>query len=107
MDIQKHSREIQPCRLEACEGMSKKRILIVDDDHKVRATISKILKTKGYKIDEASSGKEAIEKALSNDFDIVLLDLMMPTVSGMDVLVELADFVSNNFYKAYQQLLER
>ena len=69
--------------------MSKKRILIVDDDHKVRATISKILKTKGYKIDEASSGKEAIEKALSNDFDIVLLDLMMPTVSGMDVLVEL------------------
>ena len=69
--------------------MSKKRILIVDDDHKVRATISKILKTKGYQIDEASSGKEAIEKALSNDFDIVLLDLMMPTVSGMDVLVEL------------------
>ena len=66
-----------------------KKILIVDDDHKVRATISKILKTKGYKIDEASSGKEAIEKALSNDFDIVLLDLMMPTVSGMDVLVEL------------------
>ena len=69
--------------------MSKKRILIVDDDHKVRATISKILKTKGYQTDEASSGKEAIEKALSNDFDIVLLDLMMPTVSGMDVLVEL------------------
>ncbi len=69
--------------------MSKKRILIVDDDHKVRATISKILKTKGYQIDEASSGKEAIEKATSKDFDIVLLDLMMPTVSGMDVLVEL------------------
>jgi DNA-binding NtrC family response regulator len=66
-----------------------KKILIVDDDHKVRATISKILKAKGYQTDEASSGKEAIEKATSKNFDIVLLDLMMPTVSGMDVLVEL------------------
>jgi DNA-binding NtrC family response regulator len=69
--------------------MSMKKILIVDDDHKVRATISKILKAKGYQTDEASSGKEAIEKATSKNFDIVLLDLMMPTVSGMDVLVEL------------------
>ena len=66
-----------------------KKILIVDDERAVRATLSKILKAKGYRTDEASSGKEAIEKATSDDFDIVLLDLMMPTINGMDVLIEL------------------
>ena len=66
-----------------------KKVLVVDDDKAVRTTILKILKTKGYKTTEASSGKEAIEKASSNSLDIVLLDFMMPTINGMDVLVEL------------------
>lgn len=66
-----------------------KNILIVDDDAELRANLSKILRNKGYKIDEASSGKEAIEKAMSKEFDISLLDLMMPKMSGMDVLTEL------------------
>lgn len=67
----------------------KKRILIVDDDDELRANLSEILKGNGYQTDEASSGKEAIEKAVSEEFDIVLLDLMMPGISGMDVLTEL------------------
>lgn len=69
--------------------MSNKRILIVDDDDELRVNLSEILKNKGYHTDEASSGKEAIEKAVSKDFDVVLLDLMMPRISGMDVLTEL------------------
>lgn len=69
--------------------MASEKILIIDDDAEIRSTLSKILSRKGYQTDEASSGEEAIEKAKSQNFDIALLDLMMPTVSGMDVLVEL------------------
>ncbi len=65
------------------------KILITDDDDELRANLSEILQGKGYSTDEASSGEEAIEKVKSDDFDIVLLDLMMPMMSGMDVLLEI------------------
>lgn len=63
-----------------------KKVLVVDDDAELRATLSEILKGAGYHIDEAPSGKEAIEKITDKDFDIALLDLMMPKMSGIDVL---------------------
>ncbi|MBI4688199.1 MAG: response regulator [Nitrospirae bacterium] len=66
-----------------------KNILIVDDDAELRANLSEILTGKGYRTEEASSGKEAVERAAAQEFDIVLLDLMMPKMSGMDVLSEL------------------
>ncbi len=69
--------------------INMKKIFIVDDDIELRSNLSEILRAKGYHTDEASSGKEAIDKATSKDFDIVLLDLMMPKRSGMDVLTEL------------------
>lgn len=66
-----------------------KKVLIVDDDVELRANLSEILKGAGYYIAEAPSGKEAIEKIASKDFDIALLDLMMPKMSGIDVLKEI------------------
>lgn len=66
-----------------------KKILIVDDDAELRNNLYEILKGEGYYTEEAGSGKEAIEKAVSSDFDIALIDLMMPKMSGVDVLSEL------------------
>ena len=66
-----------------------KKILIVDDDAELRAKLSEILKEAGYLTDEAASGKEALKRAGSDEFDIALLDLMMPKMSGMDVLGEI------------------
>ena len=66
-----------------------KKILIVDDDSELRANLSEILKGAGYHIAEVPSGKEAIEKIASKDFDIALLDLMMPRMNGIDVLKEI------------------
>ena len=66
-----------------------KKILIVDDDADLRITLSEILKEAGYYVDNASSGSEAIEKAATEAFDIVLLDVMMPEMNGIDVLKEL------------------
>lgn len=69
--------------------MSMKKILIVDDDDELRENLSEILKAKGYHAESVSSGEEAMEKALAEEFDIVLLDLMMPKTGGMEVLAEL------------------
>lgn len=66
-----------------------KKILIVDDDAELRANLSEILKGADYHTDEASSGKEAIGKATAKDFDIMLLDLIMPKMNGIDVLTEM------------------
>jgi DNA-binding NtrC family response regulator len=65
------------------------KILIVDDDEDWRKMFSRIMKDRGYMTDEASSGVEAIEKVSSEHFDIVLLDLIMPKISGMDALAEI------------------
>lgn len=66
-----------------------KKILIVDDDAELRANLTEILKGAGYATDETSSGAEALNKIHAKDFDIVLLDLMMPGMSGMEVLTEI------------------
>lgn len=66
-----------------------KKILIVDDDEELRANLSEILKGAGYQTAEAPSGKETIEKISAENFDIMLLDLMMPGMSGIDTLIEI------------------
>lgn len=66
-----------------------KKILIVDDDAEFRGSLSEVLRGVGYQADEAASGPEAIKKAASPDIDIVLLDLMMPGMSGLETLMEI------------------
>jgi DNA-binding NtrC family response regulator len=66
-----------------------KKILIVDDDEELRKNLTEIMTGAGYRTQDAASGREAIEKAIAEDFDVVLLDLIMPKMSGSDVLGEL------------------
>lgn len=66
-----------------------KKILIVDDDAELRAHLLEILHDEGYETDSASSAKEALEKCQTREFDVVLMDFMMPRMSGIDALQEL------------------
>jgi len=66
-----------------------KKILIVDDDKELRTNLSEIMTGGGYEVAAAASGSEAVEKATVEYFDLVLLDLVMPKMSGSDVLVAL------------------
>jgi DNA-binding response OmpR family regulator len=66
-----------------------KKILIVDDDKELRANLAEVMTGAGFQPQQAASGSEAIEKATAEEFDVVLLDLIMPKMSGADVLVEL------------------
>lgn len=66
-----------------------KKILIVDDDYELQANLSEILRGAGYYTDAATSGKEALDKVIRERFDIALLDLMMPGMTGMDTIREI------------------
>jgi CheY-like chemotaxis protein len=63
-----------------------KKIMIVDDDLVLRQMYSERLKTEGYEIMEAGSGQEALDKLKTEKPDIILLDVMMPKMNGIDVL---------------------
>ncbi len=61
-----------------------KNILIVDDDEIIRTLVSEILKAAGYKTDTAINGRDAIEKTMAHQPDLILLDIVMPEMNGID-----------------------
>ena len=65
-----------------------KSILVVDDDRLVRSFISTILKEDGHRVEEAESGRSGLEKFQGADFDLVVTDLRMPDLSGLDLIRE-------------------
>ena len=58
------------------------KILIVDDEIKIREVVKEYAKVNNYLCDEASNGREAIEMVSNNDYDCVILDIMMPELDG-------------------------
>jgi CheY-like chemotaxis protein len=62
------------------------RILIVDDDAAITATFENILGGEGYDVATATDGDDAIDLAARRPFDVVLLDLVMPGIDGLDAL---------------------
>ncbi len=61
-------------------------ILIIDDEKAIRKTLSEILSYEGYKIDEAADGEEGIKKFSTATYDVVLCDIKMPKVDGLEFL---------------------
>lgn len=70
---------------------SEKRILVVDDDDAIRALLSTVLKRRGLRVDTARNGVEAVARLGECRYSLLLLDLMMPLMSGYQVLEHLAD----------------
>lgn len=66
--------------------MDNYRILIVDDEPQNREFLTEVLGREGYGIDEASDGKEAVQKLAQNGYHIVLTDLMMPEMDGLELI---------------------
>src|SRR5689334_23619176 len=64
----------------------KGRILIVDDEPSMREMLRIVLRRDGYDVQLADSGREAIDQLRQNNFDLLLSDIKMPDVSGVDVL---------------------
>ncbi|MGI5907011.1 MAG: response regulator transcription factor [Christensenellales bacterium] len=62
-----------------------KTILVVDDEPSIIKGLRYSLEQDGYNVDEALDGEEALNKILSNSYDLVLLDVMLPALSGIEV----------------------
>jgi two-component system response regulator ResD len=62
-----------------------RRILVVDDDPMVATTVQRVLRPEGYDVDVALGGAQALEKARAHRPDLVVLDLMMPGIDGLEV----------------------
>jgi two-component system KDP operon response regulator KdpE len=65
--------------------MSSGRILVVDDDPQIRRVLKVTLSGQGFEIDDAKDGETALEKLRQRRFDLVLLDINMPGMSGLEV----------------------
>ena len=65
--------------------MAKKNIMIVDDEESLLELLGAILDGEGYEVTKANSGEECIEKLKTEKPDLVLLDMMMPGMSGREV----------------------
>jgi DNA-binding response OmpR family regulator len=65
------------------------RILVVDDNEDIRNLLEYLLTKEGYKVSVASDGDEGLQKAITLKPDLILLDVMMPNVSGLETLTAL------------------
>jgi len=68
--------------------VSKGKILVIDDELDIREGLELLLTSEGYTVELAQNGTEGIQKLEQHGYDLALLDLMMPDLSGMDVLRE-------------------
>ena len=65
------------------------RILVVDDEPDIRNVLRLLLSSRGYSVEEAANGQDALERVRSCAFDLIILDIMMPGMNGVDACAAL------------------
>lgn len=72
------------------------RVLVVDDEEILRMLIRDTLEDMGYEIEEAENGQEALERVTQEHYDLMILDYMMPHVTGIEVIERLPAQIKAN-----------
>ena len=72
-------------------GLMKPHILVIDDEQRIRDSCRMVLRSMGFTVETASDGLKGLDLIEEKHFDILLLDLMMPNMSGFDVLSRVRD----------------
>lgn len=80
--------------------MNPAKILLVEDDQFLQELYQDVLKTEGYNVDVASDGEEAYAKIQHGGWDLVLMDIIMPKMSGLDVMKKVVSENKPNLYKS-------
>ncbi len=89
-----------------------KRILYVEDDVDIADIVKLILKNAGFEVETAYTGEHGIEKVTKDDFDLILLDMMLPRMTGWDVFEAVKDKTDAKFaflssFNPTQETMER
>lgn len=61
-------------------------ILLIEDEADIRSVYAEVLRDAGYKVAEASTGEEGLSAALNDPWDLLLLDIMLPKIDGLEIL---------------------
>ena len=72
------------------------RILVVDDEEKIREVIREYAEFQGYQVEEAQDGITAINLCRDKDFDIIIMDIMMPKLDGYGAVKEIKKIKEDN-----------
>jgi DNA-binding response OmpR family regulator len=70
-------------------------VLVVDDEGAIRYSVSKTLQRIGYQVDEAASGEDALDMISKREYDVILTDIRMPGLTGVDLLKRIKDISSD------------
>ena len=65
------------------------KILVVDDEQRIREMIRKYAEYEGFAVDEACDGLEAVDKAMKENYDLIVMDIMMPNLDGFSACREI------------------
>ncbi len=74
-----------------------KKIIIVEDEQYLRELYIQILKQEGYDVDSAEDGEQGFEKLSKNQYDLVLLDVILPKMDGLQILEKLSKISERKF----------
>ena len=80
------------------------RILLIDDEELVIRSLEKLLKKEGFEVEPARNGLEAIKKAGEVDFDLVVTDIRMPELNGIDTLEQIREVLQRKGSKAVPEI---
>lgn len=67
------------------------KVLVVEDDRLLREAVTTVLQEEDYRVDEATNGGEGMDKALQGVYDLLILDIMLPDVNGLEIVKEVRD----------------
>lgn len=82
-----------------------KNILIVDDEELVTKSLGKLLKKEGYKVVLVEDCKEALAKVKEMDFDLIVSDIKIPEINGVEIIREIRRFLKENGKKLIPEIL--
>ncbi len=86
-------------------GKMPKSILIIEDEQLITKSLSRLLKKEGYNAVITNSGKEALEKIKEQDFDLVVSDIRMPDLDGIETIKEIRKYLAANHKAAIPEIL--
>ena len=82
-----------------------KHILVIDDEELVTKSLLRLLKSQGYSVSIARSGLEGIKKIKEADFDLIIIDMRMPGIDGIETLKRIRDYLGKTNRKPIPEIV--